>query len=154
MTEVWFYHLEHRTIEDVLPALLERSLQRGWRAIVQAGSPERVAALDLLLWTYRDDSFLPHGTLADGDPATQPVLIVAGPDASNRPAVRLMIDGARALPVLDDPSVTYERVMLLFDGRDDEAVAGARSQWAELKRAGHAVSYWQQDEDGRWEKRG
>ncbi len=153
MTEVWFYHLEQRRLEDVLPTLLERSIQRGWRAVVQAGSPERVAALDELLWTYKDESFLPHGTAGDGDPQTQPILLTDGPDASNAPAVRFMLDGARVASALDQAAAVYDRVMLLFDGRDDQAVGDARAQWAELKRAGHAVSYWQQDEDGRWEKR-
>jgi DNA polymerase-3 subunit chi len=153
VTEVWFYHLEHRVLEDVLPTLLERSLQRGWRVVVQAGSPERVATLDQLLWTFRDDSFLPHGTLGDGDPGSQPILLVDGPEAPNAPSVRFMLDGAKAAPLLAEAIPAYERVVLLFDGRDDEAVAGARAQWVELKRAGHAVSYWQQDEDGRWEKR-
>ena len=48
MTEVYFYHLERRTLDDVLPTLLELSLKRGWRAAVQAASDERVAALDTL----------------------------------------------------------------------------------------------------------
>ena len=52
-TEIYFYHLEHRSLEQVLPTLLERSLERGWRAVVQAASRERVEALNTLLWTYR-----------------------------------------------------------------------------------------------------
>lgn len=150
MPEVWFYHLEGRPLEAVLPTLLERTLARGWRAVVQAGSPERVAALDSLLWTYADDSFLPHGTAADGDPATQPVFLTEGAGNPNGAAVRFCLDGVAAEPLLADG---YERLIVLFDGRDDAMLAGARAQWAALKRAGHALSYWQQNEDGRWEKR-
>ena len=152
MTEVWFYHLEHRSLEDVLPLLLERGLQRGWRAVVQAGSAERVAALDQRLWTYSDDSFLPHGTAADGDPASQPVFLTDGPENPNGAAMRVCLDGVEVEPLL--AATAYERVMLLFDGRDDAAVTGARQQWSALKRAGHTIAYYQQTEDGRWEKRG
>ena len=56
-TEIYFYHLERRSLEDVLPTLLERSFERGWRAAVQAASEERVEALNTLLWTYREESF-------------------------------------------------------------------------------------------------
>lgn len=153
MTEVWFYHLETATLDQVLPVLLERSLARGWRAVVQAGSPERVQALDAHLWTHDDASFLPHGTTRDGEPETQPIYLTDGPENPNGAAIRLFTDGVAVAPVLAQDA-TYERAVLLFDGRDDEAVTAARQQWAELKRAGHAVSYWQQGEEGRWEKRG
>jgi DNA polymerase-3 subunit chi len=151
VTEIWFYHLEGRPLDQVLPILLERSLQRGWRAVVQAGSGERVEALDQALWTYSDASFLPHGTARDGDPAGQPVYLTQGPENPNRAAIRLFVDGVAIAPVL--AAAEYERAVLLFDGHDDDAVANARAQWSELKRAGHAVSYWQQGDDGRWEKR-
>ena len=153
MTDVWFYHLETRSLDQVLPVLLERSLQRGWRAVVQAGSPERVEALDQILWTFSDANFLPHGTARDGEPATQPVFLTSQDDNPNGAQIRLFTDGAPAAAVLASPGSAYERAVLLFDGRDDEAVTDARRQWSELKAAGHAVSYWQQGEDGRWEKR-
>ncbi len=153
MTDVWFYHLETQTLQQVLPILLQRSLKRGWRAVVQAGGPERVEALDLALWTYDEGSFLPHGTARDGEPETQPVYLTDGPENPNEAAVRLFVDGARATPILDSPEAVYERAILLFDGGDAAAVTAAREQWSALKAAGHTVSYWQQGEDGGWEKR-
>lgn len=153
MTDVWFYHLETQTLQQVLPILLQRSLKRGWRAVVQAGGPERVDALDLALWTYDEGSFLPHGTARDGEPESQPVYLTDGPENPNGASVRLFVDGAQAAAILGDPEAGYERAILLFDGGDAEAVAAARAQWSALKAAGHAVSYWQQGEDGGWEKR-
>jgi len=152
MTEIWFYHLQRRTLEAVLPGLLERALQRGWRAVVQGASEERIAAFDEHLWTYSDESFLPHGSAREGDPETQPVFLTTGPENPNRAAVRFLIEGAEAAPILER-NETYERLMLLFDGNDAEALAAARVQWAELKARGLALSYWQQTEDGRWQKR-
>lgn len=152
MTEVWFYHLETRTLDQVLPILLQRSLARGWRAVVQAGGPERVEALNQHLWTYDDASFLPHGTAKDGDADAQPVYLTDGPENPNGAAIRLFTDGVAVAPVLEGEA-GYERAVLLFDGRDGDAVASARQQWVALKRAGHAVSYWQQTDEGRWEKR-
>lgn len=155
MTDIWFYHLEHRTLEEVLPVLLERGLQRGWRAVVQAGGPERVAALDQGLWSYSDESFLPHGTAADGEPETQPVFLTDGPGNPNGASIRFCLDNVAVADLLSNEGATaYERIVLIFDGRDDAAVAGARAQWSGLKRDGHALSYWQQGDDGRWEKRG
>ena len=144
-TEVYFYHLERGRLDDVLPTLLERSLKRGWRAAVQAASDERVQALDTLLWTYGNESFLPHGTARDGRASAQPIYLTAGDDNPNAAHVRFLVDGA----ALADAS-PYVRVAYVFDGRDQDAVARAREAWREAKARGHAVSYFQQDAKGRW----
>jgi DNA polymerase-3 subunit chi len=148
MTEVLFYHLEHQPLERVLPSLVEKTLERGWRAVVQAGSEERVEALDTLLWTWRDDSFLPHGTRRDGDPAAQPVFLTTEEENPNGASVRFLVDGAEARDL-----IPYARVVYLFEGRDAAAVAKARAQWVAAKEAGCSVTYWQQSPEGRWEKK-
>jgi len=148
MTEVLFYHLELQPLERVLPALVERTLERGWRAVVQAGSDERVEALDTLLWTYREESFLPHGTRRDGNSAEQPVYLTTNEENPNKAGVRFMVDGAETAELSG-----YDRVVYLFDGRDETAVAKAREQWKAAKGAGCTVTYWQQSSEGRWEKK-
>ncbi len=145
MTEVLFYHLERRRLEDALPLLLEKSLERGWRCVVQCSSAERRDALDAHLWTYDDASFLPHGTDAQPQPERQPVLIALGSANPNGAQVRFLVDGAG----IEDASA-YVRVVHMFDGRDDDAVAAARDKWRAAKAAGHTLTYWQQDENGRW----
>jgi DNA polymerase-3 subunit chi len=148
MTEVLFYQLQRLPLERALPSLLEKSLERGWRVVVQASSDERVEALDAQLWTYRDDSFLPHGTAREGEAAAQPVLLTASDDNRNGATVRFLIDGA---PMPADAKA-YDRIVLLFDGEDAEAVAAARARWSEAKAQGFDVTYWQPDERGRWVK--
>ena len=123
MTEVYFYHLQNQPLERALPALLEKSLERGWRVVVQAGSAERVEALDAHLWTYRDDSFLPHGTDRESDAREQPIVLTLGEDNPNGAHVRFLVDGVS--PPAD--AASYERIVLLFDGDDPEAVAAARA---------------------------
>lgn len=147
-TEVFFYHLERHPLERVLPGLLERTLERGWRAIVQAGSADRLEAIDTLLWTYRDESFLPHGTAKDGPPSLQPVFLTTEEDNQNEAAVRFLVDGA----TLTD-FASYLRVVVIFDGRDAAAVQSARGQWKTARSQACATTYWQQTEAGRWEKR-
>jgi DNA polymerase-3 subunit chi len=147
-TEVLFYHLERTPLEGVLSELLEKTLERGWRAVVQTGSQERLDSLDTALWTYREDSFLPHGTVNDGAPEEHPIYLTTGPDTPNGARVRFLVDGSDAANLND-----YDRVVFLFDGRQDDAVARARAQWTVAKDAGHDVTYWQQNEQGRWEQK-
>jgi DNA polymerase III subunit chi len=147
MTEVLFYHLDRQPLERVLPELLEKCLERGWRTVVQVSSEERRDALDAHLWTYREEAFLPHGTAKDGAGLAQPVWLTVGPDNPNRASVRMVADGA-ALPELGG----YQRVVMLFDGQDQDAVAGAREVWKRIKAEGHDATYWRQSERGRWEK--
>ncbi|WP_181706874.1 DNA polymerase III subunit chi [Chthonobacter rhizosphaerae] len=149
MTEVLFYHLENRPLEAVLPALLQKTLERGWTAVVQAGSAERLEALDTHLWTFTDESFLPHGTAADGFEAEQPVFLTTDDANPNGAAVRFLVD--RAPPPLDPAA--YQRLVLVFDGGDPDALAEARAAWKRLKADGHEVTYWQQTARGGWERK-
>lgn len=149
MTEILFYHLQGQRLEGVLPTLLEKSLERGWRVVVQGASEERIEALDAHLWTYRDDGFLPHGTWREAEAQAQPVLLTLTDSNPNDSRVRFLIEGA---PMPADPE-SYQRIVLMFDGDDEEAVAAARVHWSEAKARGFDVTYWQPDENGRWVKK-
>lgn len=149
MTEALFYHLQGQKLEGVLPTLLERSLERGWRVAVQGSSEERIDALDAHLWTYREDSFLPHGTWREAEAADQPVLLTVDERNPNAATVRFLIDGT---PVPDDAEA-YQRLVLLFDGDDEDAVAAAREQWKQAQARGFDTTYWQPDDSGRWVKK-
>lgn len=148
MTEVLFYHLTESKLEDALPALLERSVERGWAVVVQTSAEARRDFLDAHLWTFRDDSFLPHGTDAMPLADEQPVLLTAGVDNPNQASVRFVVDGAEPPPLSD-----YARVVFMFDGYDPLQLDNARSQWKKLKGEGHALTYWQQSAEGRWVKK-
>lgn len=150
MTEVLFYHLQDMTLEGVLPPLLEKSLERGWRVVVQSTSEERADALDAHLWTYREDSFLPHATGRVGDAGDQPILLVVEETNPNRANVRFLVDSA---PLPADAG-SYDRVVLVFNGDDADALAAARSAWTDCKARGFEATYWQADERGRWQRRG
>jgi DNA polymerase III subunit chi len=148
MTEILFYHLQRRSIERVLPTLLEKSLERGWRVVVQAGSEERIEALDSHLWTFRDDSFLPHGTWRESEAPEQPILLTVHGDNANSAAVRFLIDGVE----LPADAASYQRIVVLFDGEDPDAVTAARERWTASKAQGFDVTYWQADDEGRWRR--
>jgi len=149
MTEVLFYHLQNMTVENVLPPLLEKSLERGWRVVVQSTSPERADALDAHLWPYRDDSFLPTANWGLHDAADQPIVLAIEEDNPNGANVRFLVDNA-ALPADSD---SYERLVLVFNGDDPDALASARESWTACKARGFEVTYWQADERGRWQRK-
>src|SRR5262245_33640456 len=138
MAELWFYHLERSELERALPPLLEKCLQRGWRALVRGGSSERIDALDETLWTYRDESFLPHSRDA-ANAARQPVLLTTDGGNENGAQVLFLIDGAEPGDLSG-----FERACLMFDGRDEAALESARSRWKQAKEAGVTASYWRE----------
>lgn len=150
MTEILFYQLKGQKLDRVLPPLLQKSLERGWRVVVQATSEERIEALDAHLWTYRDDAFLPHGCWREANAAAQPVLLTVNQDNPNSACVRFLIDGAVAPADIS----TYQRLVVLFDSEDTDALAAARRHWAAARSAGLPVTYWIADADGRWQRQG
>lgn len=147
MTEIRFYHLHRLPLEAALPKMLERVLQREQRAVVMAGSPERVEALAGHLWTYDDRSFLPHGCAADGFAEDQPIWLTDREENPNGADVLFLTDGALA-EGLDG----FALCAILFDGRDEQAVGAARGCWKRWRDDGHRLTYWQQTERG-WEKK-
>jgi DNA polymerase-3 subunit chi len=148
MTEVLFYHLTESKLEDALPPLLDKSVERGWRVCVQMKDAARRELLDQHLWAFREDSFLPHGTDESDFAANQPVLLTISDDNANAATVRFVVDGAEPPPV-----DAYERVVFMFDGYDQEQLEGARAQWKKLRGEAHSLTYWQQTPEGRWEKK-
>ena len=148
MAEIMFYHLEHKPWEQVLPAQLSRALERGWRCVVQIGREERVEEVSELLWKNESYIFLIHGTKADGRADKQPIWLTSDTDNPNNATVRFFIEGA----VVGEVS-GLTRAAVLFDGRDETAVTAARADWKRLKADGHEISYWQQDENYRWQNK-
>ena len=145
MGELLFYQLGRRPIEKALPELLARSLERGWRVVVKVGSDERLEALNASLWTYDDASFLPHGSASDGHAAEQPVWLTTGDDNPNGATVCFLVDGAEAA----EPG-GYERTVTMFDAADLAATERARASWKAARARGDPVTFWQEDENGRW----
>lgn len=144
--EVWFYHLERTGLDQALPELLEKTLARGWKAVVRTPAPERIEHLDGWLWAYRDDSFLPHAPAAEPGAARQPILLTTETGNPNAADALFLVDGA-------EPGELggYTRCVVLFDGANDEQLAAARALWSRLKGQGLPVSYWKQQARG-WEK--
>ncbi len=146
--EILFYHLERARLMDVLPSLLEKSLERGWRVVVQANNKKQVNGISSALWTFRDDSFLPHGTMSDGFESEQPVYLTDAQENPNKAAIRFFVEGAQP-----DPVEGYERIVYLFNGQEEQAVIDARKQWKRLAGEGANATYWAQNERGGWEKK-
>jgi len=148
MTQIGFYHLVRMPLEQALPRLLEKALGAGLRVVVMAGSAERVAFLDDRLWTYGDESWLPHGSARDGDAPAQPVWLTDSEENPNGATVLVACDGAEPARVGE-----FTRCLDLFDGNDPDAVAAARARWKRWKAEGHALVYYQQGERGGWEEK-
>lgn len=147
MTEILFYHLEQSPLEKVLPTLLEKSLERGWRAAVELGDADRIRPLDEALWSFNEESFLPHGASGGAFDADQPILLTAEPANTNNADIRFFVEGA-----VPRDGETYARLVYMFDGHDPDAVSSARAAWKAL-RDSNDITYWQQEPGGKWTKK-
>jgi DNA polymerase-3 subunit chi len=148
VTEIRFYHLERRRVDQALPTLLEHALEEGRRVLVRASSEEMVAALNERLWTYDDASFLPHGAAGDGDPMEQPIFLTSELENPNAATMLVQLSGAEA----SEADGAFDLVVLMFDGRDEAALSQARGEWRRLKDQGRTISYWRESDEGGWEQ--
>ncbi|TCT36416.1 DNA polymerase III subunit chi [Martelella mediterranea] len=148
MTEVLFYHLTESKLDAALPPLVEKSVERGWRVTVQATSEGMCDRLDQLLWTFRADSFIPHGVESEEGTAEQPVLLTIQSADTNQSDIRFYVETAEVADI-----ERYQRVVVMFDGHDNDELNHARESWKKLRGGSHSLTYWQQGPDGRWQKR-
>jgi DNA polymerase-3 subunit chi len=139
--------MERSGLEVCLPALLNKALSTGRRIIVRT-PPEQLQELDTVLWTYRAESFLPHGCAPDPHAARQPIWLTAGTDNPNGANMLVLTHG-----VAPQELAGFEVCCNLFDGRDDTLRAQARTHWQQLKEQGYDLTYWQQSPTGGWQKR-
>ena len=152
MTETLFYQLDRRSLDEVLPGLVEKTLERGWKALIRVDSSERADAIDNLLWTYSEQTFLPHAQAGDGNPNRQPVLITVEQDNPNEANVLFLIGGAAPPSWSAAETKNLTRVVLMLEGRDSNALGQARTHWKDAKAAGHDVTYWKESPSGKFEK--
>jgi DNA polymerase III subunit chi len=147
MTEIRFYHLERQGLEQVLPSILAKALERGSRVIVKTADEKEAERLNEFLWTYNPDSFLPHGTKKDGFTDQQPVILTSADENPNGADVLILTQGTQSAMQGD-----FKLCCEMLDGRNENEVAGARARWKTYKDAGFEVTYWQQGDKG-WEKK-
>ena len=150
MSEVLFYQLQ-QPLEKALPQLLEKTLQRGWKAVIRIGSQERLTALDDVLWTYREDSFLPHGAAKDSTAALQPIFLTLDRERPNGAEVLFLVDNAVSDEIVE--ANAYQRIVLIFDGNYEDQLGKAREDWKRARGAAREATYWQQNEQGAWNKK-
>ncbi len=148
MVEVSFYHLQAQPLEQALPKLLAKVFERGLTALIRVREADMADYLNNLLWTYRPDSFLPHGTDEDKSPEEQPILISNSMDQN--------LNDASVLVLLQDADASdlenYDRCLYMFDGNDQSSLSLARARWKTFKDQGCTVTYWQQTDTG-WQQK-
>ena len=150
MGNALFYHLTRSPAARLVPLLLGKSLQAGWRVELRGTDRARMARLDDELWLA--EGFLPHGMAGGPHDAAQPVLLtVAGEGHGGAAAAECLIalDGAAVAP---EECTATQRLCIVFDGNDPPALDRARDQWRSLTGAGIASEYWS-EAGGRWERK-
>ena len=150
MSRIDFYHLQKQSLEDVLPKLLIKAYDSGKKIKVKIGTAERVEFINALLWTFDDESFLPHGSKKDGFSKAQPIYLSADDDNPNEAEFLFLVDGA--IEPIENLSA-FTRIFNIFDGNDEVALNAARKYWKSVKESGAEIHYWQQDSVGKWEQK-
>ncbi len=147
MTEIRFYHLQTKTLEQALPELLAKGVSTGRRIVVRLSDKNATESLNDLLWVYKQDSFLPHGSAKDGHADLQPVWLTPDNDNPNGADMLVLTKDCQ-----QDEIGAYALCCDIFDGNDEQAVTAARQRWKHFQDQGHSLTYWQQTDKG-WEKK-
>lgn len=148
MTEIRFYHLTRKTLDQALPEILTKALSGGHKIVVKGQDERQIQRMNEHLWTFDPNSFIPHGGEKEGFAADQPVFLTTGDENPNSANVLILTDGATSSQLED-----FKLCCEMLDGHNQDAVKAARARWKEYKEKGYEISYWQQDENGKWQNK-
>ncbi len=148
MTEVRFYHLTKKTLEQALPDLLERVLDLGRKAVIKVANDEAIPLMSKHLWVCRRGGFFPHGIEGDNHPDYDPLWLTSKDDNPIGANTLVLTQGVEASNIED-----YEIVCEMLNGQNDNEVKAARERWKIYKDQGLELTYWQQSEKGAWDKK-
>ena len=148
MADIRFYHMEQSTLDKALPAITLKAWQSGKRVKIRVPDKKEATRLNDVLWTFQPDAFLPHGLSGDKNAARQPVLLSVEDDNANDAQILILTHGC----TVNDVSA-YSMVCEMLDGRVESQIKDARARWKIYKEAGYDLTYWQQDENGKWNKK-
>lgn len=148
MTDIRFYHLQKATLDQTLPQLVGKAYAQGRRIMIKFPDKQSLNFMDKHLWTFQEESFLPHGSEKDGQAESQPIWLTLTDENPNDADVLILTHGATS-----DEIGNFALVCECLNGRDDEAIAAGRERWSQYKEAGHTLTYWQQSDQGRWEQK-
>ncbi len=127
--------------------LLEKSLERNWTCLVKT-TPEMLDYFDRFLWTYRKDSFLPHGLETEPLSDYNPILLSSKAQTHLGKDVVILTHG-QDIENFDG----VKRSVFMINGKNSNDVAHARTRWSQFKSKGANLSYYQQGERGQWIKK-
>jgi DNA polymerase-3 subunit chi len=150
MSRIDFYHLQKQTLDEVLPKLVEKAYGTGAKIKIKIGNEARVEFINSLLWTYNEESFIPHGSKKDGFAKEQPIWLSSEDDNPNQSEMLFLVDGA---DIELSQIGNFSRIFNIFDGNNEASLQQARDFWKSLSTTDNEKNYFQQDDNGRWNKK-
>jgi DNA polymerase-3 subunit chi len=144
-TTIQFYHLLSTGPERAVPKLMEKALANDARVLMLFDNEASLKSMSDALWSHNPNGFLPHGSAREPHAEQQPILLALTDANLNNATILCIMDGSSPASLSQ-----FSKVLDVFDGNDEAAVAHARSRWVAYKEAGHRLQYVQQQPSGSW----
>ncbi|MFD2113030.1 DNA polymerase III subunit chi [Thiorhodococcus fuscus] len=140
MPQIDFYSLKPTSRGDrfqVACRLAERIRAQNLRLLIHCPDRDEARHLDRLLWTYREDSFLPHGLAGKVDQELTPILIAE--DGRPETETQVLLNLGREVPGF---FTRFDRVCDLVD-LDPTLRAAGRERFRYYRDQGHPLRHHQ-----------
>lgn len=138
MTRIDFYTVKKQSGGDrflLACRLVERIRGTGHRIYIQAPDRDQARHLDRLLWTFKQQSFLPHGLANDSDRELTPILI--GFDGDPGEENQVLINLSLEVPAFFG---SFERLCELVD-QDSTVRDAGRKRYVYYRDRGYPLHH-------------
>ncbi|OPZ78363.1 MAG: DNA polymerase III subunit chi [Alphaproteobacteria bacterium ADurb.Bin438] len=142
-----FYHLTSSTLQKILPQLAINIDKTKKHAIFLFKDDNEVEKFNDYLWTFKDTSFIPHGSKNDGNENLQPIFLSS--EFSNPNDAKFIVYTSP----LNNINPEFERVFIIFNGNNKMELEMARNLWKKGIALSAEMHYWQDLPEGWVEKK-
>ena len=145
MPEIFFYKLKNSSSEIFLTSLIEKSIENNWNSVVLLDNIERMEEINDFLWSYKDTSFLPHGSQNDKNSELHRVYLTCEEENPNDSDVIFSIDG-----LLIKNINSWQRCIFIFNEQNLKVVDQFNTYKKNIDQSQHFLKSFEQDTNGKW----
>ena len=147
MTQIIFYSTAPLQVEKTLFALLEKSLEKGNKSLLLFKDKEKCLSVNEQLWTYKQNSFLPHISEDDQiyDNIDVPVYLSTKNENPFKAELLFSIDG-----FLPDNIDHFERVIIIIDVNDELLNEKYKNYYLDINKNFEDIVFYKSDDNGKW----
>jgi len=139
LQKAFFYNASHRDVVADITWLTENIFKKNNSIVIFCTDQETAKVVDDFLWSYKEDSFLPHALKKHEEVSLNPILVSTDLDEGFEHNVLIALNGVL---INEKDWQRFAKIYYFFDDQDMTEKENARSMWKSFSSLDIDCKYW------------